>query len=138
MTISGTSRRWWFIDGSPVRTFEQSLLNTYFKVDDQLNKEATVFSENENLAYMSDDLIDFRDSATNCTTERIVLLHNVSKSNPFKFEFTELSFSRSFHQLRIYQLRSPNRHLAPQPDSYHQGHFGPKRAVFHFRNRGPL
>lgn len=83
-----------WIKGRPVPHFESVMLNSYFKVDDQLNKEPFLFQEQEDLAYINDDLLDFRNTEMNKTTERIVLLHNFSRQNQFTFKFSDLQFSK--------------------------------------------
>lgn len=83
-----------WIKGRPVSKFEPGMLNTYFKVDDQINKEPFLYAEQEDLAYINDDLLDFRNSEMSRTTERIVLLHNYSRQSQFTFKFSDLQFSK--------------------------------------------
>ena len=80
--------------GTPTLSFESNQLNSYFKVDDQLNGEVGVFTENEDIAYLSDDLIDFRDTDINSITERLMFLHNFSSNKSLKFSFSDLAFSK--------------------------------------------
>lgn len=81
------------IKGTPSVSCETDQLNSYFKVDDQLNAESAVVSENEDLAYVSDDLIDFRAVPVNKTSERLAVLHNHSLTRSLKFQFVDLQFS---------------------------------------------
>ncbi len=127
-----------WVRGKPVQNFDPAMLNAYFKVDDQLHKEPFLFTEQEDLAYLNDDLLDFRNAEMNKTSEKIVLLHNFSGQNQFNFKFTDLQFSRCSNQFRKYYFFPQDRHPPTQAVGHHQSDPRPKGTVLHFRDGGQV
>lgn len=122
------------IRGTPSDNCDAEQLNAYFKVDDQLNAEAAVVAENEDLAYVSDDLIDFRAVPVNRVSERLAVLHNHSAARPLKFQFVDLQFSKSANQFRSGHFRAQTGPFGAQAERAGPGRPGPKGTVLHLRN----
>ena len=61
--------------------------NSFFKLDDDIEAEKQILSTNDNIAYLSEEIIDFRNITYNSKHKRVLFLYNNSNTDSFSFEF---------------------------------------------------
>ena len=74
-------------NGEGTSNFMRIDKNPFFKLDDDIEAEKQILSTNDNIAYLSEEIIDFRNLTYNNQHKRVLFLYNNSDSDSFTFEF---------------------------------------------------
>lgn len=84
--------------GMPLSSLNQNAINNFFKNDDIFLKERIQVEVEPDSVYISEDLINFKNSRLGFTETRIIFLMNTSQTKTYAFNFLLFQMSRFSHQ----------------------------------------
>ncbi len=81
--------------GKGSQDLKQINKNIFFKMDDDIEAEKQILSSHENIAYLSEEQLDFRNIEYGTTHKRILFLYNNSKCDNCSFEFLNFNIIKN-------------------------------------------